>query len=132
MRPLYPLLPLALALIVVGGARAETLSVPLNHSVRLNVVGAQNVVVGNPKIADVTVVDSRTVFVSGRGYGASDIVITGQNGRTLFTGDVVVVRPTSSISVYHGLKRSDVACAVSCSEVEGGGDAAPAAAPAQP
>jgi Flp pilus assembly secretin CpaC len=85
-------------------------------------------VVGNPKIADVTVVDSRTVFVSGRGYGTSDIVITGQNGRTLYVGDVTVVRPSSSVSVYHGLKRSDVACSASCSEADGGGEPAPAPA----
>jgi Flp pilus assembly secretin CpaC len=132
MRALHPLIPLALAVVFAGAARAEGLSVPLNHSVRLNVQGAANVVVGNPKVADVTVVDSRTVFVSGRGYGSSDIIVTGQDGRTLYSGDVTVVQPRSMVSVYRGVKRSEAACATSCSELDQGGSAAAAPAPAQP
>ena len=118
MRSLYPLLPLALALLVAGAARAESLSVPLDHSARLNVQGVSSVVVGDPTIADVTVVDSHTVFVEGRSYGSTAIVATDHNGRTLFQGDITVVRPAGGVAVYRGVLRSDFACAPDCTAVQ--------------
>ena len=118
MRPLYPLIPFALAFIVAGAARAESLSVPLGHSVRLHVNNASSVVVADPTVADVTVVDGHTVFVEGRDYGASAIVINDRDGRTVFSGDVAVVRPEFGVSVYRGLVRSDFACAPSCTAVQ--------------
>ena len=95
MRQLYPVLPFALALLAAHAARAESLSVALDHSARLHVSGAANVVVGDPTVADVTVMDGHTVFVEGRNYGSSAIVITDREGRTVYSGDVTVVRPAS-------------------------------------
>ncbi len=118
MRSLYPVIPLALALLVAGAARAESLSVALNHASRLNVQGAASVVVGDDKIADVTVVDGHTVFVEGRAYGTTAIVVNDRAGRTLYSGDVTVVRPSSGVAVYRGLVRSDFACAPDCTAVQ--------------
>ena len=101
MRSPYPLLPFAVALLVAGSARAQSLTVPLDHAERLRVGGAAaNVVVGNPAVADVTVVDSHTLYVLGRGYGSTGLDITDAEGRTLYAGDVTVVRPASSVSIY--------------------------------
>ena len=118
MRQLYPVLPFALALLAAHAARAESLSVALDHSARLHVSGAANVVVGDPTVADVTVMDGHTVFVEGRNYGSSAIVITDREGRTVYSGDVTVVRPASGVSVYRGLVRSDFACAPDCTAVQ--------------
>ena len=131
MRPLYPLIPFALALVLAGSARAEGVSVALDHSERLNVHGAAaNVVVGNPAVADVTVVDSHTLYVLGRSYGSTGVTITDALGRTLYAGDVTVVRPLNSVSIYRGVARADFACAQTCAEAKsaaaagagGGGD----------
>jgi hypothetical protein len=91
-------------------ALAESLVVPIDHSTRLDVRGsAASVVV-------VTVVDSHTVFISGRGYGETDVVILDHAGRTLYSGDVIVAAAGSGrVSVYRGSDRTDLACAPACS-----------------
>ena len=114
----------AAALTLFAGAttaRAEALVVPLDHSTRLKVAGAaQSVVVGNPTVADVTVVDSHTLFVSGRGYGVTEVVVG--------------VAHTGRVSVFRGAERTDMACSPNCQVSirtggaggSGGGGAAPA------
>lgn len=98
-----------------SSASAAALQVPVDHSIRLNLAGvAGTVLVGNPAVADVTVVDSRTVYVSGRGFGLTNIVVLDRMGRTLYDGDVVVAGAPTSISVYRGAARTDFACADGC------------------
>lgn len=98
-------------------ATAGTVTVPINHTVRLSVAGpAASVVVGNPAVADVTVVDSRTVFVSGRGLGSSDVTVLDSLGRTLFSSDIQVAGPShGQVAVYRGGVRSDLSCDPGCS-----------------
>ena len=114
MRYLKPLVPVALMDIVAGVARAATLAVALDHASRLNVRGAANVVIGNDKVVDVTVVDSHTVYVVGKAYGSTNVIISDRDGRTLFSGDVAVNPPVASVSVYRGADRTEEACAPDC------------------
>jgi len=117
----------------VRPAHAEALIVPLDHSTRLRVAGAaSSVVVGNPSVADVTVVDSHTLFVSGRGYGVTDVVVLDGTGRTLFSTEVVVgVAHTGRVSVWRGPTRVDMACTPSCQpSIRSGGASAGAPASA--
>jgi Flp pilus assembly secretin CpaC len=110
-------LAFAAALALATPLAAQTMVVPIDHSTRLNVSGsAASVVVGNPQVADVTVVDSHTVFVSGRGYGQTDVVVLDGAGRTLYAGEVIVGSPTTygQVSVYRGAARTDMACAPNC------------------
>lgn len=126
------------AVAAAAPAGATTLQVPIDHSVRLSVAGAAaSVVVGNPSIADVTVVDSHTLFVSGRGFGATDVVVLDQLGRTIYAGEVSVGGPAMGhVAVYRGGDRTDLACSPSCQPAThigskaGGGESsgAPAAA----
>ena len=97
-------------------AAAGVVTVAIDHSQRLAVRGpAASVVVGNPAVADVTVVDSHTVFVSGRGYGSTDVTILDSLGRTIFSSDILVSAPTQGrVSVYRGPTRSDLACDPGC------------------
>jgi len=117
----------------VRPAHADALIVPLDHSTRLRVAGAaSSVVVGNPSVADVTVVDSHTLFVSGRGYGVTDVVVLDGFGRTLFSTEVVVgVAHTGRVSVWRGATRVDMACTPSCQpSIRSGGAAAGASSSA--
>ncbi len=122
-------LPLAVLLAsIAASAHAEPLMVAIDHSSRLDVRGAAaSVVVGNPQVADVTVVDSHTVFVSGRGYGETDVVVLDGAGRTLYAGEIMVGTPGGGrVSVYRGAERTDMACAPGCevsfrSPAKGGG-----------
>ncbi len=103
--------------LLIAPAAAKALVVPLNHAARLAISGtAASVVVGNPTIADVTVVDSHTVYVTGKGYGTTDIVVLDARGRALFGGDVTVAAPGGSVSVYRGATKTSAACNPGCVE----------------
>jgi len=65
---------LLLAAAVPGAAQAQSqaLNVEIDQSARIQLRGqAGSVIVGNPQIADVTVVDANTLFVTGKGYGVT-------------------------------------------------------------
>lgn len=123
----------ALAAGLSGPALAATLSVPLNHSVRLGLSGsAASVVIGNPAIADVTVVDSRTLFLSGKGVGSTDVAVVDGLGRTIYSAEVAVSSPRAGrVSVYRGgakeTARTDMACSPRCEVAAKGPDGAVAA-----
>jgi hypothetical protein len=108
-----PLLGLALA----GAAHAGAITVPVDHLVKLPLAGpAGSVVVGNPAVADVMVVDSRTVFVNGKGPGSTDVTVVDPLGRTVFTGGVrVVAEAGSHVVIQRGAKqRADLSCDPTC------------------
>ena len=106
MRALFiaALTPAALLMgLAVAGPAAAELVVPIDHSVRLAVSGqAASVVIGNPQVADVTVVNSHTLFVSGRGYGETDVVVLDHMGRTIYSGDVIVAAGGNPLSALAG------------------------------
>ena len=109
-----PLLLLLAGLAGAGAAHGATLQVALNHSVRLPVAGpAASVILGSPSVVDVSVVDSRTVFVSGKAPGATDVTVVDPLGRIVYHGDIVVGEG-ATVSVFRGSVRSDQACAPYC------------------
>ncbi len=107
---------MALAIATPALAAPRT-SVAIDHTTRINLRGtAASVIVGNPAVADVTVVDERTLFLSGRGYGVTEVVVLDPLGRTLWQGEVVVTAPTEgAVSVYRGSQVTEMACAGTCS-----------------
>jgi len=52
---------------------------------------ATSIIVGNPKIADVTVQASDLLFVVGRGYGETNLIILDNQGNTMMNADLQVV-----------------------------------------
>jgi Flp pilus assembly secretin CpaC len=105
------------AALAAGAAQAgQSVSVEKNHMVRVALRGsAGSVIVGNPDIADVNVVDSHTIYIIGKGLGSSAITVTDGAGRSLFDGEVVVTgAQRGAITVYHGLKASSVVCSNIC------------------
>lgn len=108
-------------------------SVAIDHTTRINLRSpAASVIVGNPAIADVTVVDERTLFLSGRGYGVTEVTVLDPLGRTIWSGEVVVTAPTQgAVSIYRGSAVTEMACAQACSATARSA-ARPAAAPTTP
>ena len=107
---------LAGLLLAAGAARAQTLNVEIDRSARIGLMGsAASVIVGNPAIADVTVVDANTLFVTGKGYGVTEVVAVDGVGRTIFQGEIVVTGgSTGSVRVWRGAQATEMACAASC------------------
>lgn len=111
-------------------AWAQSMNVEIDRSARVSLRGsAASVIVGNPAIADVTVVDANTLFVTGKGYGVTEVIAVDGVGRTLFQGEIVVTGgSTGSVRVWRGAQATEMACAASCvpSIRNAGGSAAPA------
>jgi len=109
---------LALGLILSAGtvAAQSRLSVQIDHSERVQLRGAAgSVIVGNPAIADVTVVDSNTLFITGKGYGVTEVIAVDAIGRTVFQSQVVVTGGTAgSVRVWRGANATELACSSSC------------------
>ena len=80
------ILSLTLALTALAGAAqaAPSLVVPIDQSTPLTLPrGARDVLIGNPAIADVAVIDAGKAVISGRGYGVTNLVVIDQLGRTV-------------------------------------------------
>ena len=136
-----PVLTLAVTALTLGLAAPVLahpgIEVAVDHTTRLHVSQpAGSVIVGNPAVADVTVVDPHTVFVSGRGYGVSEVVVLDPLGRTVWDGNVVVTQNNANqVTVYHGASPVEMACATICTpslrtpKTQGSSGAATGAAP---
>jgi len=110
-------LPLALLIAAAPlAAQAQAVNVEIDRSTRVQLGGAaSSVIVGNPQIADVTVVDSNTLFITGKGYGVTEVVAVDAIGRTLFQREIVVTGGTTgSVRVWRGAQATEMACAASC------------------
>ncbi len=116
-------------------AQADTMSVEIDRSSRVQLSGAaSSVIVGNPQIADVSVVDANTLFITGKGYGVTEVVAVDAIGRTLFQREVVVTGgSTGSVRVWRGGQATEMACAASCApSVRAAGDTGAVGSPSAP
>jgi Flp pilus assembly secretin CpaC len=121
-----------LALATSAVAQSRPVSVEIDRSARVALRGpAGSVIVGNPQIADVTVVDAQTLFITGRGYGVTEVTVVDPLGRTVFQSEVVVTGgATGTVRVWRGGQATEMACAASCApSIRSMGEAAPSAAP---
>mgnify|MGYP003575569937 FL=1 len=117
-----------LAVPAVSAAQSR-LSVEIDQAQRVQLRGpAGSVIVGNPQIADVTVVDSNTLYITGKGYGVTEVVAVDPIGRTVFQSQVVVTAGDGAgrVRLWRGAQATEMACAASCSpslRSSGGADA---------
>ena len=109
------------------------LNVEIDRSARVQLRGAAaSVIVANPQIADVTVVDANNLFIVGKGYGVTEVVAVDGVGRTLFQREIVVTGgSTGSVRVWRGAQATEMTCGASCAPSLRAGAAAtgPASAP---
>jgi len=114
MRRLVLMLMLAAA--APSGAVAGSLAVNIDQGARVTLSKpAHDVMVGNPAIVDVTVLDERHLMVLGKSYGVTNIMVADNTGRTIFSRQVVVSAPDDNrVSVYRGADVYNYACAPRC------------------
>lgn len=105
-----------LSLAAASALAGQPLIVEKNHIARVALSApAGSVIVGNPDIADVNVVDSHTVYIVGKGFGSSAVTITGRDGRPLYDAEVTVTAAQKGgITVYRGVKSSLMVCTNVC------------------
>ena len=116
LRRSYAIAGLALAVATAASAQSRNLTVEIDRAQRVQLNGvASSVVVGNPQIADVSVVDANTLFVIGKGYGVTEVVAVDAIGRTLFQGEIAVIAgSTGAVRVWRGGQATEMACGQTC------------------
>jgi hypothetical protein len=121
MRPPFSRAILAALTLAAPPATALAMLVPINHAERISVRGAAaSVVVGNPDIANVTVVDTHTLYIMGRGAGSTNIVVLDKAGRPIFSGDVTVAASGTNVNLYRGNQHFLFNCTQSCIPAQDG------------
>ena len=94
-----------------------------NYSIELNKTevvrlprAASAVLIGNPDIADVSVHSLDTIFVVGRGYGQTNLIILDQSGNTMLETDLNVVHtlPKDGVRVFNAKNRETYSCIPYC------------------
>ncbi len=115
-KSMLALAAMALTALSLPALAEQRVVVEKNHMLRIALSApASSVIVGNPEIADVNIVDSRTIYILGRGFGNSAVTVTGRDGKALFDGEVVVSGAQhGAITVYKGLKPSLMVCSNVC------------------
>ena len=71
------------------------------------------VYVGNPTIADVTMIDARHAFVQGKGYGRTNIVALNRDNVTVFNTNITVTGSEGggTVTLNRGAQRVTLNCA---------------------
>lgn len=118
-RRFIALLPvLAASTLLVGPAQAQSgaVNVSVDGVQRVSLRGAAaSVVVANPQIADVVVVDANTLVITGKGYGVTEVVAVDAIGRSLFQNRIVVTAgDAGTVRLWRGAEGTEMVCGSSC------------------
>ena len=101
-----------------AGMYPNTYQVDLNKTRVVHLPQAAGaIVVGNPEIADVSVHSSDTLFLVGRGYGQTNILVLNSQGETVMDADIQVSNtlPGNGVRLYNGgSMRQTYSCAPYC------------------
>jgi hypothetical protein len=107
----------AAALLAGVSAQADTVSINLDQARLLKIPErTSTIVIGNPLIADATLQSGGLLVVTGKGYGATNLMALDRDGRVVMSKTVEVVGPASGdlIVVYRGIARETWSCAPEC------------------
>lgn len=116
LRPVVALVAAVLVFFVSAPAFARDIRVAPDQAfpIRLS-EPAEGVAIGNPAIAAVTVQNDRFLFVTGRTYGSTNLVVVGEGGRVLYSGRVVVTPDeTDVVMVTRGVETARLECTPTC------------------
>ena len=114
---------LALGVIAFTPSFASAGTASGHYSVELNKTevvylpaSAGAVVIGNPEIADVSIHSANTIFVVGRGFGETNLVVLDAAGHKIMDADIQVVNnlPAHGVRIYNGSERETYSCAPYC------------------
>lgn len=110
----------------IGVTQAASLSVTLNQSRIVSLSEpASTFAVGNPSIADATLISPTTVLVLGKAYGATNMIALNASGKVILNTNLhVVSNKNSRLSLYKGSAKQSYDCYSDCVPTIDLGDAA--------
>ncbi len=99
---------------VAFGGDGVTVNVNMARILRIN-SPASTVIIGNPAIADVTIQDPKTLILTGKAYGETNLIILDSVGNPIADTLVDVVQQDANLMiVYQGTARTTLICDPVC------------------
>ncbi|NVN87627.1 MAG: pilus assembly protein N-terminal domain-containing protein [Rhodopseudomonas sp.] len=120
MRALSTLRSLAIGLVLLPAAAvaetADTIAVNVDQAKLIKLPDhISAVVVGNPLIADVTMQPGGMIVVTGKGYGATNVIAMDRGGKVVVDRIIQVEGPTDQVlTIYRGVNRESYSCMPIC------------------
>ena len=75
------------------------------------------VIVGNSEVADATVADARTIVLTGRSYGTTNLVLLDADGNAIVDERILVsIDEASTVRVFRSTARTVLSCTPNCEE----------------
>ena len=109
-----------------GAAAADVVTVVLDQAQIMQLPDkVATIVIGNPLIADVSLQAGGNMVITGKGYGATNMIVLDRAGATLLSKTIQVVGPRDAVVVYRGMDRESYSCAPNCERRITLGDAPP-------
>ncbi|MGN6551393.1 MAG: pilus assembly protein N-terminal domain-containing protein [Pararhizobium sp.] len=111
----------ATLVVAIGPATAETggrIRVYMDHARILKLDRpVEKVIIGNSNIADVTVADPKTIVLTGKSFGATNLVLLGKDGKPILDDNVLVsIDEENTVRVYRQADRTVLSCSPYCEE----------------
>ncbi len=117
---------LASAVGMRGAAAADIVTVVLDQAQIMQLPEkVATIVIGNPLIADVSLQGGVNMVITGKGYGATNMIVLDRAGATLLSKTIQVVGPRDTVVVYRGVDRESYSCVPNCERRITLGDAPP-------
>jgi hypothetical protein len=113
------------ALACAGAASARTITVSLDGTKLVRMpAAAASVSIGNPMVAGIAMDSSRTVFITGRQWGRTNLFVLDSSGHTIMSVPVEVASTDAKVvSVFRGgVNPLSYACANTCERTLTPGD----------
>ena len=116
-------LPIAAAFLAQA-AMAGKLSVEANKTIPVKLRGsASSVVLGNKNIADVAVHDDELIFITGKSYGTTNLLVFDKGGNQIYAADIIVtVNSSNLVTVNRSGSNHTYDCAPECRSTLSTGD----------
>jgi Flp pilus assembly secretin CpaC len=114
----------AVALSLASAASAGQLYVEASKTVAVELQGeASSIVIGNKNVADVAVHNERLIFVTGKSYGTTNLLIFDKAGRQIYNSDVLVTTSsTNFVTINRAGQSFTYDCSPNCKAVLSVGD----------
>ena len=115
---------LTLACTSLSASLADELLLATEHAEVIRLPATANaVVVGNPSIADALVHDGRTLVLTGRLQGRTNVIAIDRIGRVIYERDVIVTNHNENqVAMFRGPNRTTLSCGDICDEIPRVGD----------
>ena len=114
-------LALALVLACAAGAHSEDeglMRVFKNHAKVLKLdQPVSKVIIGNADVADATVADPRTIVLTGKAFGTTNLVLLDADGNALLDERILVsIDEGNTVRMYRQTDRTVLSCTPTCEE----------------